>query len=156
VTELKITIEPFAPEYAAYFRSLNEEWLNKYFHIEPHDMEVLSDPAHQIVKPGGEIFFAKLDGIVVGTCALAKVDQETFELAKMAVTESAQGLGIGKMLAHAVIKQAHACGAKKIFLETNSKLTPALELYRRVGFVEAERPFQTVYERSNVYMELKL
>lgn len=149
-------IEPFTTAYAKHFRSLNEERLEKYFHIEPHDREMLSDPFTKIIEPGGEIFFAKFDGKIVGTCALVKVDDETFEFAKMAVTESAQGLGLGRKLALAVIQQARKCGAKKLFLETNSKLSAARHLYRSVGFVETQPPFETVYERADVYMEIAL
>lgn len=154
--EKSIFIEPFKPEYREHFARLNLEWLEKFFHVEPHDADVLSRPEEEILIPGGEIFFANLDKAIVGTCALAKVNADTFELAKMAVTESAQGLGIGRMLALAVIEKARNRGAKLIFLESNSKLAPALSLYRSVGFVDAIRPFQTTYHRSDVYMELKL
>ncbi len=154
--EDEIVIEPFTPEHAAYFRTLNEEWLEKYFHIEPHDVEVLSDAENQIIKPGGEIFFAKLNGKVVGTCALMKHSEQLYELAKMAVTETAQGRGIGKNLALAVIEDAKRKGAKTVFLESNTKLNPAISLYRSIGFIEAEFPIPSVYERANIFMRLEL
>jgi GNAT superfamily N-acetyltransferase len=151
-----IVIEPFKPEYREDFKRLNIEWLEKYFEVEPHDIEVLSEPERFIIEPGGEIFFTKLNGNVVGTCAVAKIDDHTFELAKMAVTEAAQGRGLGRKLALAVIERARQCGAKKIFLESNSKLSPALRLYRSVGFAHVPRPFTTIYVRADVYMELDL
>ena len=63
----EIVIEPFKPEYREQFMRLNLEWLEKYFHVEPHDLEVLYDPEDHIIEPGGEIFFAKLNGNIVGT-----------------------------------------------------------------------------------------
>ncbi len=156
MTPIEVVIESFKPEYREHFKRLNLEWLETFFHVEPHDIEVLSNPEEEILKHGGEIFFAKLNGDVVGTCAMVKVDAETFELAKMAVTESAQGFGLGRKLAITVIDHARRAGATKMFLESNSRLLPALNLYRSVGFTEAVRPFPTVYARSDVYMELML
>ena len=43
-------------------------------------------------------------------------------------------------------------GARELFLESNSKLTPAITLYESAGFVHAPRPEPSHYERSDVYM----
>jgi putative acetyltransferase len=43
-------------------------------------------------------------------------------------------------------------GARELFLESNSKLTPAITLYQSAGFVHAPRPEPSHYERSDVYM----
>jgi len=54
-----------------------------------------------------------------------------------------------------VREKAKALGAKKLFLESNRILTPALSLYQKLGFVEmvgATSP----YERSDIQMELIL
>jgi hypothetical protein len=83
-------IEVYNKNYKEYFKILNLEWLELYFKVEPIDMDLLSNP-DKIIDEGGEIFFAKLDNIIVGTCALLKIDENTFELAKMAVTKKAQG-----------------------------------------------------------------
>lgn len=45
---------------------------------------------------GGAILFALLGDAVVGTCALKQEGEGVFELTKMAVDESHQGLGIGR------------------------------------------------------------
>lgn len=151
-----VTIERHRPEYREHFKALNIEWLERYFHVEPHDVELLSDPEREIIDRGGEIFFAVHDGEVIGTCALLKLDVITFELAKMAVTEAAQGLGIGMELALAVIAEAKRKGAATIVLDTNTKLTSAMGLYRKLGFVEKRRPVPSVYERTNIYLQLDL
>ena len=132
--ELKeVRIVSFESKYKEDFKRLNEEWLNKYFSVEPEDERILSSP-EEIIRNGGEIFFAVYDNEIAGTCAAIKIDRNTYELAKMGVTEKYQGKQIGKKLALTVIGFAVAKNAKNIFLETSSKLTAALSLYKQLGF----------------------
>jgi GNAT superfamily N-acetyltransferase len=78
-----------------------------------------------------------------------------FELAKMAVNPAAQGKHIGWLLGNAIIETAKLAGAKKIFLESNTILKPAIQLYHKLGFKKIiNRP--SPYERSNIQMELIL
>ncbi len=154
-----IRIIEFSPESALHaraFRELNEEWLRKYFVIESHDREMLENPVEYIIEPGGCIFLAELGTEIVGTCALIYSSPGVFELAKMAVTERAQGRQIGKRLAMVIIERAVSLGAKSIFLESNSKLTPALNLYRKLGFRFEDPPQSSEYARADVYMKLEL
>ena len=39
----------FSEEYSEYFRTLNEEWLKKYFTLEPIDIVNLSNPKEEII-----------------------------------------------------------------------------------------------------------
>ena len=151
----RVDIVNFLPDLGHYFKSLNKEWLEKYFTVEPIDEQVLSNPLDYIIRPGGAIIFAILDGEVVGTCALKLKEGNTYELTKMAVTAKAQGYQIGKKLGQRIIEMGKDKGAEKIFLESNRKLGPALNLYRKIGFIEAVNPTPSPYERSNIYMELK-
>src|SRR5690242_6857280 len=82
----------------AHFRRLNEEWIVRYFVLEPKDIQSLSDPRRTILDRGGRIFLADLDGATVGCCALVAIGPGEFEIAKMAVTAPAQGNGVGKRL----------------------------------------------------------
>jgi len=52
----------------------------------------------------------------------------------------------------AVVAEYLARGARELFLESNSKLTPAVTLYESAGFVHASRPSPSHYERGDVYM----
>ncbi|HEU5442632.1 MAG TPA: helix-turn-helix domain-containing GNAT family N-acetyltransferase [Steroidobacteraceae bacterium] len=146
-----LEIIPFERRYAADFKRLNIEWLEKYFRVEPIDEEVLSHPA-RILREGGAILLARYRGAIVGTCALLNAGDARFELAKMAVTAGHQGLGIGRKLIEAAIAEYVSRGARELFLESNSKLTPAITLYESAGFVHAPRPAPSHYERSDVYM----
>ncbi|QSE99378.1 MarR family transcriptional regulator/GNAT family N-acetyltransferase [Fulvivirga lutea] len=152
----EVEILPYNPSLKEHFKTLNIEWLEKYFTVEPIDVKVLSEPEENIIKPGGAIVFARVEGKIVGTCALKKKEGYGYELTKMAVTESAQGLQIGKKLGLEIISIAKTKKAKLVFLESNRILTPAIALYRNLGFIEGITPWESDYQRSNIYMELKL
>jgi len=76
----------------------------------------------------------------------------------MAVTADCQGSGIGRKLLHAVIEAARSSGARRLYLETNRVLAPAIRLYESIGFkpVPANRIVPSLYARSDVSMEMTL
>jgi len=125
----------YTPELAKAFKEINIEWLDKYFHVTPEDLEILNHP-EQIIDGGGLILFAKLGNDIVGTAALEKVDDTTYELIKMGVTSAMQGRGIGKKLLDAIIKEAEKLNAKIILLETAVPLVAAISLYKKAGFIQ--------------------
>ena len=130
----RIEILPYRSAWRRHFEALNREWLESLFTVEPADAALLADPHGRIVKRGGEVLFARLDGRVVGTCALIRHQAGVWELAKMAVAPAAQGRGIGRRLAEAVIAAARAGQAPRLFLETSPKLEAAIGLYESLGF----------------------
>jgi putative acetyltransferase len=151
-----VEIIEYAPEYKEHFKALNLEWIERYFTVEDADRKALDDPEQYILQNGSYVFFARDGEEIVGTCALIKHNSETYELAKMGVTETARGKQIGKRLGLAVIEKAQSVGAKSIFLETNDKLQPALALYRNLGFVMHKPVKPSKYQRANVFMMLDL
>jgi GNAT superfamily N-acetyltransferase len=95
------------------------------------------------------------DGTIVGACALLRNDDGSFELAKMAVDPVARGRHVGRALGEAAIARARALGAPYVELLSNTKLVPAITLYRSLGFVEVALPASD-YERANIKMVLDL
>lgn len=154
----ELSIREFQPGDAADFRRLNEEWITRYFRMEPKDQETLADPHSKILEPGGRIFLAILDGRAVGCCALLRTAEGEFEVAKMAVTPACQGAGVGRKLLRAVIEAARSSGARRLFLETNHQLAPAIQLYRSCGFqpIPEDRIEPSPYARADVFLELFL
>ncbi|MEP7170742.1 MAG: GNAT family N-acetyltransferase, partial [Bacteroidota bacterium] len=134
MAEKNIQIIQYHPKYADAFRQLNLNWIKKYFVVEPEDLKMLNGPQHYIIDTGGFIVFAKYENTIVGTCALIKQDNKTFELAKMAVTQNMQGKQIGYKIGLGIIEIAKQNNAEGIILETNSSLKPALHLYEKLGF----------------------
>ncbi len=156
---VEVTIREFVSGDEAAFRRLNEEWLLRHFgSLEARDEEIVGDPRRTILSGGGRIFFAVRNGEAVGCCALIATGPGEYEVAKMAVTQPAQGLGIGRRLLESVIAGARASGARILHLQTNRKLTPAIRLYESVGFqhLAPERFIPSPYTRCNVQMELHL
>lgn len=150
----QVRIIPFDPVYAADFARLNFEWLETYFYVEEYDKKVLNNPKEYIIDKGGHIFFALIEGAVVGTVALIKRDHDTFELSKMGVSPNYQGQRIGQKLMYYCINFCGEQGVQRIFLDSNTKLTPAISLYKKVGFKEIPVPENTPYERCNIRMEI--
>lgn len=150
------TIVPFSEEYAPDFARINYEWLDIYFHIEPYDYQVLDDPKQHIVDPGGEVFFALRDGMVVGTAALILRDPDTYELSKMGVVPMYKGQGIGQQLMRHALDYAREVGKKRVYLDSNRRLAPAIQLYHKMGFREIPVDANTPYERCDIRMEMEL
>ena len=152
---LKVEIVDYLPEYQDVFRSLNVEWISKYFTMEESDYKALDDPQGYILGKGGLILVACYEDEPLGVCALIKMNdgEYDFELAKMAVSPKAQGKNVGFLLANAIIEKAKSLGATKIYLESNTILKPAINLYHKLGFQKvAGKP--TPYARCNIQMEL--
>jgi ribosomal protein S18 acetylase RimI-like enzyme len=147
-----VTIIPFSVELAEPIKTLNIEWLTKYFKIEPKDDRVLSSPKEEIIDKGGMIFYAKYKEEIVGTISLIKMTDGTFELSKMAVTDRVQGLGIGNKLLQHCVEVALESGIQKIILYSNRRLKTAIHLYEKFGFEEVLLE-DGVYERADIKME---
>jgi ribosomal protein S18 acetylase RimI-like enzyme len=147
-----VEIIPYSPDLKEHIKTLNIEWLMKYFRVEPKDEIMLSDPQGAILDQGGMIFYAKYNEQIVGTVSLLKIDAGTFELSKMAVTDAVQRLGVGKKLLEHCFAVARAKGIEKLILYSNRKLLSAIHLYEKYGFEEI--PVEKgIYERADIKME---
>ncbi len=157
VSTADISIRQFqTPRDATAFRMLNEEWITRYFVLEAKDRQTLGDPENTILRKGGYIFMAEVDGEAVGCAALIPFGNEVYELSKMAVSPRLRGLGIGRKLLEHVIAEAKDIGAKSLFLGSSTKLHNAIHLYESVGFrhVPADKLPPNPYTRADVFMEM--
>jgi DNA-binding MarR family transcriptional regulator/GNAT superfamily N-acetyltransferase len=151
----EVEIVDYIPEYKLAFKQLNEEWITTWFKMEEADHKSLDHPKEYILNKGGHILFALYKGKPVGTCALIKIDDCSFELAKMAVSPEAKNKGVGFLLGKAAVEKAKQAGAGKLYLESNTILKPAINLYHKLGFKKITGP-PSPYERANIQMELNL
>ena len=62
------------------------------------------------------------------------------ELQKLYVTEQVRRRGLGRALMETCEARARALHYRKMYLETHSVLTEALQLYTRLGYREIPRP----------------
>jgi len=152
----QVKIIPFSKQYSNNFKLLNIEWLEKYFVVEPHDAELLEQSQENIIDKGGFIFFAQLNNKIVGTVALLKIDSKNFELGKMAVSPTVQGLGIGQQIMQYSIDFGKSQHWSNLILYSNTVLENAIHIYRKYGFIEVPIEKNNPYARGNIKMVLKL
>lgn len=121
--------------------------------MEPVDVEVVTQPEQLIIDHGGAILFAALNEEVVGTVALKKVNDDEYELCKMAVSERARGNHIGLFLGEEALKKARSMNAKRVILYSNRTFNNsiAINLYYRLGFKEISLE-KGSYDRSDIKM----
>ena len=153
-----IEIREFEPADAEAFRTLNEEWISRYFTVEPRDRETLGDPITHIIEPGGSILMVWLGSRRIGCCALIPFSPGVFELSKMAVLPELRGQGIGRILLSAAIEKARGIGCRSLFLGSSTKLKNAVHLYESLGFrhLEPDEIPPMPYNRADVFMALEL
>ncbi|MBD8487534.1 GNAT family N-acetyltransferase [Echinicola sp. CAU 1574] len=149
----KVKVIPYQPALQPYFESINKAWIKEHFTLEPVDIEVLEDPQLHIIDQGGAILFAELEGQILGTVALKYQEDGIYEMTKMGVVPEAQGKKVGWKLASAILEQAKDLGAQKVVLYSNRKLSPAISMYQKLGFKEAE-PEIGKYSRCDIKMEI--
>ena len=147
-----IEIISYTKEYKDYIKIFNYEWLNKFFSVEPLDEIQLSNPQEEIIDKGGHIFYATFHNVIAGTATLIRKDAHTYELGKMAITENYQGKGIANILMDHCIDFARSLNAQKLILYSNTKLIPAIKLYKKYGFIEVPMN-DSHYIRSDIKME---
>ena len=151
----RVEIVDYSPQYRENFKILNLAWIERDFELEPSDVEALDYPEETILQPGGCIILARLEDGIVGTCALKKLDAHTFELVKMTVAESMRGKNIGRLLGKAILEKARELGARKVLVESNTCLKPAINLYRSLGFRRTTGT-PSPYARCNIQMEREI
>jgi GNAT superfamily N-acetyltransferase len=123
--------------------------------MEEEDYHALDHPQEHILDGGGHIYIALYKDEPVGACAIIKMNDGGFELAKMGVSPKAKGKGIGWLLGRACLEKARELGAHRVYLESNTRLKPAISLYHKLGFRKIAGP-PSPYERCDIQMELML
>ena len=154
----EIEIIDYDSRYQQDFFDLNRDWIDEYFEMEEADQKVLRQPYEAVVEPGGAIVFARnqKNGQIIGTCALINHQDGTGELTKMAVAKFERGRQTGRKLGQAIVERAKNLDMTTLYLETNSRLLPALSLYRSMGFVRVPADVNSQYVRADVRMTLDL
>jgi DNA-binding MarR family transcriptional regulator/N-acetylglutamate synthase-like GNAT family acetyltransferase len=148
--------ERLAPE----FDAITREWVEDMFTLEANDIKIIENPKEMILDRGGEILFVEAEGLgIVGTCALMRVDGDTFELTKMGVRASARGLKAGDFLLKRTLERARQMPIGSLFLLTNTKCAAAIHLYEKAGFFhdpDIMERFGKRYARCDVAMSFDL
>jgi putative acetyltransferase len=82
----------------------------------------------------GVFFVAELDGKIIGSVAVSKIDDEKCELRKLYILKEHRGQGFGRILLDRAIDFASLNGYGKMELEVSEKHKGAIRLYEKLGF----------------------
>ena len=138
------------------FKSLNLEWSNRYFKVEPIDELVLNNPKREIIDKGGFIFMIEKNSDIIGTFAFIKKSEKIYEFSKMAIIPDERGNGYGNKAMRFLIQFAKNKKWSRLILYSNTKLKNSIHLYRKYGFKEIPIEKNLIYSRGNIKMELSL
>jgi N-acetylglutamate synthase-like GNAT family acetyltransferase len=155
-----LRIVEFHDGLAQAFHDINAQWINAMFVMEDTDRQVLEHPREMIIDRDGVILFVEATDLgIVGTVALMKTGEGSYELTKMGVLESARGRKAGEFLLAACIERAQSMKMARLYLLTNHICAPAIHLYEKAGFqhdVEIMEQYGKKYERTDVAMNFPL
>lgn len=94
----------------------------------------------EYAPPRGALWMAKVEGAFAGCCALRPLDAADYpnacEMKRLYVRPSFRGLGVGRLLAEAVMDSARQSGFDCVLLDTLDDMEAARALYEELGFEE--------------------
>ena len=144
LTQEKIKIIDYKPSLAGKFYELAAPWLSEVLNgeLEEEDQLTLYNPEEAYLKTGGFLFFAKCGEQIAGCVVLKRLDDDTFEFAKLFIAPSFRKLGIATQLIERCITRCMENDAKELWLQTTLSMPRAHKLYYKLGFTDAEAPEQ--------------
>lgn len=101
----------------------------------------LADIAAAYQHSGGEFWMLRngVEGPVLGTIALRRLDDDCAELKRFYLLEAWRGRGLGKRLLETAITHARDQGFARVRLDTTLKSEEAIRLFEATGFTRIER-----------------
>lgn len=155
----KIQVLDYKPSLKKYFYDLAGNWLLGVLKgtLEGEDKFTLRNPDKAYLENGGFVFFALNNKRVVGCVALKRLDESTFEFAKLFIDPNARNLGIATKLIERCISRCRENAATQLWLQTTMSMPEAHKLYYKLGFDDKKAPKQmTVLKRTEKIMCLDL
>jgi putative acetyltransferase len=117
--------------------------------------EELANLPGNYALPDGILLLALWDDQIAGCVALRRINQDTCEMKRLYVRPQFRSLGIGKLLAEAVIEEAKKVGYSYMRLDTVPSMERAQALYESLGFKKT-LPYCPNPIAGAVFLELKL
>lgn len=134
------------------FIDLNTAWITGLFgFLEQEDLNTFHNIETELQK-GAMIYFAVEQDNVMATCMTKRLDDHTWEICKLAAAEHSKGHGAGSAVFERCMDYAILHGAERLFILSNSRLAPALHIYRKHGFQEIKLDHYE-YERGDIAFE---
>lgn len=118
--------------------------------------EELDDPLIKYGLPYGALLLAINDDEPVACVALQTMDQSnTCEMKRLYVRPAFRNKGIAQMLVSEILKKATDLKYEKMVLDTLTILKPAIQLYKRNGFLETNAYYKNPLD-GVIYMSKTL
>lgn len=122
------------------------------------DSELANLPG-EYAEPRGALLMARVNGTLAGCCALRPLDSVDYanacEMKRLYVRASFRRLGLGRLLAEAILDQARQAGYDCLLLDTLSDMESARALYQDLGFEEIPPYYFNPIEGAH-YLKVKL
>ncbi len=154
-----LKIIDYRPSLKGAFYELAGPWLLSVMDgiLEEDDKFTLHNPDKAYLETGGFLFFAQLKHEIVGCVALKRLDEESFEFAKLFVNPKARKMGIATRLIERCVSRCMENDARELWLQTRLSMPKAHQLYYKLGFVDRSAPPQMdVLGRTEKVMCLEL
>lgn len=118
--------------------------------------EELDSLADLYAPPGGRLLLARAgDGSAAGCVGMKGLEPGICEMKRLYVRPPWRGLGLGRLLAEAVVRAGRDAGYAAMRLDTLTRLHEAVALYRSMGFREIPAYYRNPME-GVFFMELTL
>lgn len=152
-----IEVAPMAPEDLEPVRFLLSAYAREFAGVlGPQDFAAeLRELPGRYRLPDARMFVARWEGIVVGCAGWKRFDGARCEMKRMVVAPEARGLGAGRALAVAVLRDAAAHGMEEMLLDTVPDMAAARRLYTALGF-EVCAPYGPTPLRDPIFMRRAL
>ena len=128
--------------------------VGEHFRWEGFEEEVRSLPG-AYRPPTGSLLLARAGRRIVGMVATRPWSGAICEMKRLYVRPRFRGLGIGRKLAEAILREARALGYRRMRLDTLDWMKEARTLYRSLGF-RAIPPYLPSPGAKAHYLELRL
>lgn len=136
--------------FLGYARSLNFDLSSQNF-----DQEMATFPGCY-GEPEGALMLARVDGMPAGAVGLRLQKRDAdigviCEMKRLYVCDDFRGLGLGRKLAEAIIRQGANIGYAAMRLDTVAAMSEAIGLYRSMGFQEIDPYYNSILENPEYY-----
>ena len=115
----------------------------------------LSTLPGKYARPKGRLYLAYDQGEAIACIALRPIDERIGEVKRLYVKPTHRRQGLSKILVERIIDDARSLGYKRLVLDTLNTMTPAMNLYKSLGFVEIEAYYPNPLEGAT-YFALEL
>jgi ribosomal protein S18 acetylase RimI-like enzyme len=143
--ECGLSLRPFEAGDQEQARWLILNGLGEHFgYIDETRNPDLDDIQQHYIVPGHVFVVACMGRELVGTGALVLHGEGISQLVRISTRKDCRRRGIGLAISTYLVNIARQRGGRRILVETNASWQAAIDLYKRLGFVEYERTATTV------------